>query len=282
VSILVAASQSLRFALNHMVAPQLDLATFFALARDVGLTDVEIRNDVAGQAILDGTPASEVKALAAEAGVTIVTINALQKFNFWDSTREMEAIALVDYAKACGAAALILVPANDGTGREDGVRLANAKKALAGLKPILADRGITGLVECLGFEICSLRKKSEAVEAIDAVDGEGVFKLTHDTFHHALADEDRYFPASTGLVHLSGVTDPGLKLSDMRDAHRLLVDARDRLDNIGQMRRLLAGGYGGVFSFEPFSDELRALSHPATEIGASLDFIRTELRAEAA
>ena len=57
---LVVAAQyaaKLRFALNHMAAPQLDLAAFFALARQLGLSEVEIRNDIAGEAILDGTPA---------------------------------------------------------------------------------------------------------------------------------------------------------------------------------------------------------------------------------
>ena len=107
---------TLRFALNHMVAPQLDLRSFFQLARDAGVTDVEIRNDIAGKAIIDGTSAATVKALAEEAGVTILTINALQKFNRWDAAREAEAAALAQYAHDCGAKALILVPVNDGTG----------------------------------------------------------------------------------------------------------------------------------------------------------------------
>ena len=83
-------------------------------------------------------------------------------------------------------------------------------------------------------------------------------------------------------MHLSGVTDPTLALSDMRDSHRLLVDANDRLDNLGQMRRLLDQGYRGMFSFEPFSDTLRTLAKPATAIEESLSFIREALRAKAA
>jgi hypothetical protein len=50
---------SIRFALNHMVATQLSVADFFGLTR-LGLTEVEIRNDIAGKAILDGTKASDV------------------------------------------------------------------------------------------------------------------------------------------------------------------------------------------------------------------------------
>ena len=275
----LAADQSLRFALNHMAAPQLKLADFFALARTLGLDGVEIRNDLADQPLPD--PA-KVKRLAAAAGVTILTINALQKFNHWSDARAAEAKALADYCKACGAQALVLVAANDSTGRGDDERVKNATEALRGLKPILQAAGITGLVECLGFEACSLRKKSEAVAAIDAAAGRDVFMLTHDTFHHHLAGETAMFPDRTGLVHISGVEDPAVSVSDMRDSHRVLVGPKDRLGNIQQIRALLAAGYSGPLSFEPFATELRTLSDPARAIGNSMEFIRADLAAKAA
>ena len=46
---------SIRFALNHMTAPSLAIDDFFALARSLGIDAVEIRNDLSGNAILDGT-----------------------------------------------------------------------------------------------------------------------------------------------------------------------------------------------------------------------------------
>jgi len=275
----LAADQSLRFALNHMAAPQLKLADFFALASTLGLDGVEIRNDLADQPLPD--PA-EVKRLAAAAGVTLLTINALQKFNHWSDVRAAEAKALADYCKACGAQALVLVAANDSTGRGDDERVKNATEALRGLKPILQAAGITGLVECLGFEACSLRKKSEAVAAIDAAAGCDVFMLMHDTFHHHLAGETAMFPDRTGLVHISGVEDPAVTNSDMRDSHRVLVGPKDRLGNIQQIRALLAAGYSGPLSFEPFATELRTLSDPARAIGNSMEFIRADLAAKAA
>ena len=130
-----------------------------------------------------------------------------------------------------------------------------------------AARGLTGLVEPLGFETCSLRLKSEAVAAIAAVGGEGVFRLVHDTFHHHLAGEAALFPALTGLVHISGVDDPGLAVGDMRDAHRVLVTAR----RPARERRADAGASGaaataGFLSFEPFADEVQALDDPAEAI----------------
>jgi 2-keto-myo-inositol isomerase len=266
------------FALNHMVAPQLGLGAFFALTRRLGLNEVEIRNDLADQPLTDP---SKVRAMAAEHEVRILTINALQKFNHWSPERAKEAQALADYCKACGSAALILVAANDGAGRGDTERVRNATEALRGLKPILQSAGIVGLVECLGFEACSLRKKSEAVAAIDAVGDADLFKLTHDTFHHHLAGEAQLFPDRTGLVHISGVEDP-VGVADMRDSHRVLVGPRDRLGNIAQIAALRAAGYAGPLSFEPFAAEIAALADPAGAIGRSREFIRAELAAKAA
>lgn len=273
----MAADQSLRFALNHMVAPQLTLADFFRLTRSLRLSDVEIRNDLPGEAIANGTSAADVRKLAAENGISIISINALQKFNHWSPARAAEAEALADYAAACGSKALVLVAANDGTGLGDNERVGNATAALIGLKPILAARGLIGLVECLGFEVCSLRKKSEAVAAIDAADGASVFKLTHDTFHHHLAGEAQLFADRTGLVHISGVDDPAISVVQMRDSHRVLVGPHDRLGNIAQIKALRAAGYTGPLSFEPFAAELRTLADPARAIAQSIDFIRAQL-----
>ncbi|SPZ47778.1 putative sugar epimerase [Agrobacterium tumefaciens] len=36
----------MRFAINHITAPKLSLEEFFATARELGLTEVEIRNDL--------------------------------------------------------------------------------------------------------------------------------------------------------------------------------------------------------------------------------------------
>jgi 2-keto-myo-inositol isomerase len=271
-----------RFALNHMTAPRLGVADFFDLARGIGVTEVEIRNDLDGNAILDGTPAADVKKLAEAAGLSIISINALQRFNEWTAEREREAVELAGYAKACGARALVLVPVNDGSGRANGERQGNLRVALKALKSILSTRGLVGLVEPLGFEICSLRSKKEASDAIRAVDGLDVFRLVHDTFHHHLAGEPAFFAAMTGLVHISGVTDATVSLSEMRDPHRVLIDREDRIGNLAQIRALLADGYAGPFSFEPFAPSVHALAHPAKAVRASMDFVRAALMQQAA
>ncbi|MBW9065874.1 TIM barrel protein [Rhizobium herbae] len=264
---------SVPFALNHITAPALPLKDFFALAASLGISAVEIRNDLAGKAIIDGTPAHDVKALAQTHGLTIISINALQRFNEWNEERAREAQDLVTYARDCGAKALVLVPVNDGSGQGDGERQTDLRQALTALKPMLDEAGIVGLVEPLGFEICSLRSKTEAAEGIRAVGGEGTFQLVHDTFHHHLAGEETFHPELTGLVHISGVVDPAVTVSAMRDAHRVLVGAGDRLDNAGQMNKLRNGCYSGPFSFESFSSEVHQLSNVEAALRDSMAFL---------
>ena len=275
-------SEHLHFALNHMCAPKLRIEAFLALAAGLGVDAVEIRNDLPGQAILDGTPAASVRDLAGKAGLRIRSINALQRFNRWSDERASEADALIGYARECGAEALVLVPTNDGSGRANGERQANLRIALKELAPRLEEAGVTGLVEPLGFETCSLRLKSEAVEAIRALGEEQNFALVHDTFHHHVAGERESFPDMTGLVHISGVSDTSLAVAEMRDGHRLLVDVSDRIDNIGQIRDLLAGGYDRLFSFEPFAAEVHDNADVAAAIGESIAFIERRTNRQAA
>ena len=270
------------FALNHMSAPGLPIPEFFDLAKAIGAVGVEIRNDIEGNAIKDGTRPAFIARAARDRGLRIISINALQRFNEWNATREVEARELAAYARNCGAEALVLVPTNDGSGRANGERQANLRIALKGLRPILEDAGVLGFVEPLGFETCSLRRKTEAVEAIDALDAASVFRIVHDTFHHFLAGEERLFPAHTGLVHISGVTDRAVGLADMRDGHRVLIDEEDRLDNVGQIASLLAGGYGGVLSFEPFAETVHRLPDIRRALERSMAHIKQRSSRQAA
>ena len=270
------------FAFNHMTAPNLGIEAFFAMARSLGVEAVEIRNDIAGNAILDGTKPAEVKALAQKHGIRILSINGLQKFNEWTDAREAEAIELADYAQACGAEALVFVPKNDGTGLANGERQANLRVSLKELAPILAARGLLGLVEPLGFEICSLRHKSEAVDAIVDLGLAGKFKLVHDTFHHYLAGNGKLFPSHTGLVHISGVTDGHVTVGEMRDNHRVLVDGADRINNVGQIAALLEAGVSVPMSYEPFSADVHTLPDLAGSVKQSMEFIKSHLAKAAA
>ncbi len=261
----------MRFAINHIAAPGLPLPDFFAMVRQLGATEVEIRNDLPD--VLGSWSPAEVKAEAARQGITILSINALYPFNVWSGDLPERAVAMADYAAASGAKALVMCPLNDGTP----VSFDDLVAALVAMKPILDERGLTGLVEPLGFPVSSLRTKAEAVRAIQAAGGQGTYKLMHDTFHHHLAGETQFFPDWTGLVHISGVDDPGVAVDDMLDAHRVLVDAADRLENIGQIKTLLAGGYDGAFSFEPFATQVHTAPDPKAALQDSMTFVSANL-----
>lgn len=272
-----------RFALNHMVAPRIGVDALFAMVAELGCEGVEIRNDLTGTAIADGTDAATVRAAAEAHGVRILSINALQRFNDWTGERALEAAALADYASRCGAEALVLCPVNDWRFRPgDQARLDGLRRALSELGPILNAKGLAGLVEPLGFAESSLRSKREAVEAIDATSNSDNFRLVHDTFHHAIAGEEAIFPDRTGLVHISGVEETDLPFSAMRDPHRVLVGPRDRLGNVGQVRALIKGGYAGFFSFEPFAEDVHALADLQSALRQSAAYLLDGLEREAA
>ncbi|MBD8555146.1 TIM barrel protein [Rhizobium sp. CFBP 8762] len=259
----------MQFAINHISAPRLSLAEFFAMAGRLGTKHVEIRNDLPD--VVNSLNPSDVRAEADRQGVTILSINALYPFNVWTDGLAQRATAMADYAQAAGAKALVMCPLNDGTQ----VSFDDLVKALKAMKPILSERGLIGLVEPLGFPISSLRKKSVAIEAIKAASGEGVYKLMHDTFHHHLAGETEFFPEWTALVHISGVTDPDIGVDEMLDAHRVLVDSNDRLENIAQIKTLLAAGYDGPLSFEPFAKGVHEAADPEAALQHSIRYIRT-------
>lgn len=258
----------MRFAINHISAPRMSLAEFFAMNRRLGLSEVEIRNDIPD--IVGSMAPRAVRAEAEAQGITILSINALYPFNVWSGDLPDRAQRLADYAAEAGARALVMCPLNDGAKVAHSAVVA----ALDAMKPILTERGLTGLVEPLGFPISSLRTKAEAIAAITEIGDDGTYKLVHDTFHHHLAGETQIFPGRTGLVHISGVADPAVAVRDMLDGHRVLVDDADRLGNIAQIAALLAAGYAGPFSFEPFAEEIHALEDPQSALRASMDHVR--------
>jgi 2-keto-myo-inositol isomerase len=265
------------YALNHMVAPRKSVAELMELASTLGLDQVEVRNDLDGVPIRDGTPPARIRAEAEAAGVRILSINALQRFNDWNDARASEAQALARYAQGCGAQALVLCPVNDVNYRvAKSERLGKLRDALRALAPILEGAGITGLVEPLGFEESSLRFKADAIETIEELGLKERFRIVHDTFHHYLSGETRMFPEWTGLVHISGVDDPDLPLDQMRDAHRGLIEGDDTLGNVGQIIALMKG-YDGAYSFEPFAASVHATDDVAGSLEKSIRWIDREI-----
>jgi 2-keto-myo-inositol isomerase len=269
-------SHVLSYAINHTVAPRKSFAELVELATALGLEQVEIRNDLPGIALADGTPAAQVREQAEAAGVGILSINALQRFDDWTDQRAAEAVRLARYARDCGADALVLCPVNDpGYRPSESERQGRLRAALRALGPILEDAGIFGLVEPLGFATASLRLKADAIEAIEDVGLAERFRLVHDTFHHYLAGEVRPFAEWTGLVHISGI-ETTLPLEQLRDEHRVLVGIEDRSEALLQILAMMEG-YDGAYSFEPFAPSVQRHHDIAGVLEASMHWIDREI-----
>ena len=266
------------FAINRIALSRLSFAEFLKTARELGAAAIELRNDLAGMELLEGPPAHEIGAMARASGLRVRSINALQRFEQFDAQRQEEAGEMIRQAQTTGAECLVLCPSNDRRDtRTAAAREADLLQALNQLAPRLRDAGLVGLLEPLGFAECALRHKSVALRAIGQCCDPGVFALVHDSFHHRLAGEDALFAAQTGLVHVSGVVETHQPCSEWRDGHRVLVDPNDQLDSVGQLRQLMAQGYSGLVSFEPFAAEVCQAEDGPAQLARSMAWIREAL-----
>ena len=263
----------LKFALNHRTVPSLTMDQTVALAVELGLVGVELRNDL-GRPLFDG----RVPTRDAMGGMTILALAEVKAFNAFDETTFDAAVALMDLAVQSGAQAIALIPQVGGEAvSPDGLRV-----AMQALGPELAKRGLMGLIEPIGFAASSLRSKSDVVALIEELGVSAQFGLVHDTFHHYLSGDETIYPEHTKLVHISGIPNHDIAIADICDADRVLVDVDDRLGNITQITDLLRGGYDGPFSFEAFSPDVHALHDPKAALSRSIRFIENSVMALAA
>jgi 2-keto-myo-inositol isomerase len=147
------------------------------------------------------------------------------------------------------------------------------------LVPVFEKEGVQLNLEPHPEDSCEtlhLRYKEEAIEAIETVNGVDAF-VVHDTFHHHYAGETKIFPRMTGLVHISGVVDATATVGTMRDPHRVLVGADDRIGNLEQLRALRAGGYEGPASFEPFATSVHASPDLEADLRKSVALVKAGL-----
>lgn len=269
---------TLRLAMNRTCAPGLPLDDFIALARQVGVSAVEIRNDIEGREFADGTPAAEVRAKLDAAGLAVASVNALQRFNDWSPDREAEARSLVAYAAALGAPGLVLCPVHTPEDWSDAMVEAKLREGLKRLAPILRDHGVTGYVEPLGMRHSTMKRQDMAVAAVADVDGWDCYQLCYDTFQFFRCGDDRLIPEHIGLAHMSGISRTDLPPEDLTESDRGLIFPGDRVGNVAQLRSLIAAGYGGFVSIEPFDPAAQNDPDLARKLRASLDYITALVR----
>ena len=267
-------STEISFAINHMTFPRLRYDELIKLAVKLGCKAVQFRNDL-GRPLFEGDDPRQVRQMLEDNGLRMLSLAEVKRFNDTLPERVEQAKQLIEIAVACGAEGISLIPCNDAAFQPDPQqRRNNLRSILNALHGPIVDAGLKGMVEPLGFGISSLRTKEEAVAVIDELDMWGTYRLVHDTFHHYLSGEQRYYPAQTGIVEVSGVVDPTLNAEQMGDEHRILVDAHDRIQNVEQVRTLLKQGYSGCVSYECFARSVHETADPAAALQASLDYIR--------
>jgi len=271
---------AIRFAMNRTCAPQLELAAFLGLAIGVGVPAVELRNDIAGREFADGMPAAELKSRLSDAGLQLASVNALQRFNDWTPQREAEARSLISYAAAIGAPGVVLCPVHDEShGWTEGEAARQLRLGLKGLQPILLDHGVTGYVEPLGMKHSTLKRQDMAVDAINDMAGWNAFELCFDTFQFFRCGDTRLFAEHIGLAHMSGISRKDLTPEELTEPDRGLVFAEDRVGNIAQLKALVAAGYSGFVSMEPFSPQVQQDAQLPAKLSASLAHVAAGLKA---
>ncbi|MEP0943243.1 MAG: TIM barrel protein [Rhizobiaceae bacterium] len=282
------------FALNHMTVARLGFEQFIAVSQRLGCVGVECRNDLPGP-LFDGMRPSQAGDLIQQAGLRLLALAEVKRFNCLTEADLHDVLLLLDIAAAAGAESVALIPANDGLANDgpanddpeyietsDAADQSGLASAIELIAPHLQQRNLIGLIEPLGFATCAVRYKQPVVELLNSLGQGSRFKLVHDTFHHHVAGDPNFAAAHTGVVHLSGVKDKHVSADEMRDLHRGLVDQHDQLNNITQIQKLLAAGYDGAFSFEAFSPALHAEENPFDLLAETIQWIDAALLEEAA
>lgn len=265
-----------RFSLNRIACPSLSLPEFLDFVQKLGLGKIELRNDIRDGKVLDGMDPRRAASLMKERGLKATTINALQKFNLASGRpkAKTELAAMLATCAEINCPAVVLCPNNDAAdGRSPEARLQETVDSLKEFGPMFEKAGVLGFVEPLGFGISSLASLDVAIVAIKA-SGFACYRVLVDTFHHYIGPDEKASlkkaaaSGLVGLIHISGV-ESDIPAADFRDAHRIMPGPGDVMKSKEIVHALLAAGYKGDISFEPFSESVQKL--PPEELKAEIN-----------
>lgn len=264
-------------ALNQATQPHLSYVAFLDLAAALGCVGVEVRNDL-GRPLFDGLDPAEAGAMARDRDLEILSINQISPFDDGRPQTLTDAAQLIEIAGRAGAKHISLIPSLRGVPGSPEARQSRLQEALLPLLPLLRQGGVVGLIEPLGFPKATVQHAAEAVAVIEALEAHDHVKLVHDTFQHSLGGGGQlFFPQHTGLVQISGVSDPYAQFNVELDNHRGLVDGEDRVGNLQQIRAFFDGGYLGAFSLECTDKAVHTLADPERRIRACASFLRDHI-----
>ena len=114
--------KNISLALNQIILPEAPFSDFIYFVKKLDVDAIEIRNDIRTNLIKENDPL-QVKEECEKNFIKILSINALQKFNIWNSDRKEELISLCKYAEKANINSIVLVPLNDGSIKSENEKL---------------------------------------------------------------------------------------------------------------------------------------------------------------
>lgn len=249
-----------RFGLNGATTGRTDLATDLRLAREAGFGALEIRDTKLEEYLRRGGTLPALRGDFAEAGVTPLSLNALERSTLAEGAEREAVLArcrtLCAWSAALGCPYVIAVPSfldgDFGTARVRTLTVA----ALRAMAAIGRSSGVRIGFEFLGFPTCSVHTLGAARAIVEEVADPAV-GLVLDAFHFYAGGStsamlDGLDPRLLFIVHLDDA-EAGPREA-LTDGQRLLPGAGviPLTDLVGRLEAL---GYRGVYSVELFRPE---------------------------
>ena len=142
--------------INHVSVPAMGFDALMGLAKSLGCSGVELRNDLA-LSLASPQSLTDARSAAENAGQEIFSLAEVKSFNEWSDAKAREADTLMAMAVRCGATCISLIPRNDGMGLANGERQAKLRIALRELKPMLEAHDLIGWLSRSGSNTARCR-----------------------------------------------------------------------------------------------------------------------------
>ncbi|MBM3471031.1 MAG: sugar phosphate isomerase/epimerase [Armatimonadetes bacterium] len=256
-----------RFGLNGATTGEhVDIETDIRVAGEAGYQAVELRDTKIERYLGSGGTLAALRGRLRDAGVEVLSINALEDSTLRTGARLEEILArcrvFCEWARALDAPYVVAVPSFLAPGEagsldsmDAGMR-SQTGASLAAMAGVAKPFGVKVGFEFLGFRTCSVNTLRVARDILDEV-GDPTAGLVIDTFHFyaggsRLEDLDGLDAARVFVVHVDDA-EPG-DPAGLGDSHRLLP-GEGVIPLKAMITRLEEAGYRGTYSLELFRPE---------------------------
>jgi len=256
-----------RFGLNGATTGEhVDIETDIRVAGEAGYQDVELRDTKIERYLGSGGTLPALRGRLRDAGVEVLSINALEDSTLRTGARLEEILArcrvFCEWARAMDAPYVVAVPSflapggAGSAGSMDAGMRSQTVAALAAMAGVARAFGVKLGFEFLGFPTCSVSTLSLARDILDEV-GDPTVGLVVDAFH--------FYAGGSRLEDLGGLDGSRIFIFHVDDAEAGdpagLGDSQRLLPGEGviplkpMIARLEAAGYRGAYSLELFRPE---------------------------